>query len=124
MSVPGGLLTGCNAGTFNAARIKGTHTAMKSGMIAAESLFEHLSNGGEAGQTLSQYDEAFRASWAGVELQKTRSFGPAIHKFGAWLGGIYTWTDQVIFRGNLPTLHDQKPDHTYMKPASEFEKIS
>ena len=123
MSVPGGLLTGCNAGTFNAARIKGTHTAMKSGMIAAETVCEHLSKGGDAGQTLSQYDEAFRASWAGIELQKTRSFGPALHKFGAWLGGIYTWTDQVIFRGNLPTLRDKNPDHSYMKPASEFEKI-
>ncbi len=124
MTVPGGLLIGCNAGTFNAARIKGTHTAMKSGMVAAETLFEHLSSGGEAGQTLDQYDEAFRTSWAGAELQKTRSFGPAIHKFGAWLGGIHSWLDQVIFRGKLPTLHDDKADHTYMKPASEFEEIS
>lgn len=123
MSIPGGLLTGCDAGTFNAAKIKGTHTAMKSGIVAAETLFKHLSNGGEAGQTLTQYDEAFRASWAGTELQKTRSFGPAIHKFGAWLGGTYTWVDQVIFRGHLPTLHDKTPDHAYMKPASEFEKI-
>lgn len=97
---------------------------MKSGMVAAETLFEHLSSGGEAGQTLDQYDEAFRTSWAGAELQKTRSFGPAIHKFGAWLGGIHSWLDQVIFRGKLPTLHDDKADHTYMKPASEFEKIS
>ena len=124
MSVPGGLITGCNAGTFNAARIKGTHTAMKSGIIAAETLFEHLSKGGEAGQTLSQFDDAFRSSWAGAELKKTRSFGPAIHKFGAWLGGTYTWIDQVIFRGHLPTLHDKTPDHAYMKPASEFEKIT
>ena len=124
MSVPGGLITGCNAGTFNAARIKGTHTAMKSGIIAAETLFEHLSKGGAAGQTLSQFDDAFRSSWAGAELKKTRSFGPAIHKFGAWLGGTYTWIDQVIFRGHLPTLHDKTPDHAYMKPASEFEKIT
>jgi len=124
MSVPGGLLTGCDAGTFNAARIKGTHTAMKSGMIAAETLFNHLSGGGEGGQTLSQYDDAFRASWAGQELKKARSFGAAIHKFGAWLGGTYTWLDQVIFRGNLPTLHDKTPDHAQMKKASEFEKIS
>ena len=123
MSVPGGLITGCDAGTFNAARIKGTHTAMKSGMVAAETLFNHLSAGGAAGETLSQYDDAFRASWAGKELKKTRSFGPAIHKFGAWLGGTYTWIDQVFFRGHLPTLRDTTPDHAYMKPASEFEKI-
>jgi len=124
MSVPGGLLTGCDAGTFNAAKIKGTHTAMKSGIVAAETLFAHLSSGGEAGQTLSKYDDAFRASWAGAELKKARSFGPAIHKFGNWLGGTYTWVDQVIFRGHLPTLRDKTPDHAYMKPASEFEKIN
>ena len=123
MSVPGGLLTGCDAGTFNAAKIKGTHTAMKSGIIAAETLFDHLSKAGQGGQVLSQYDKAFRESWAGTELKKARSFGPAIHKLGAWLGGTYTWIDQVIFRGHLPTLHDKTPDHAYMKPASEFKKI-
>jgi len=58
MSVPGGLLVGCDAGTFNAAKIKGTHTAMKSGIVAAETLFNHLSNDGKGGETLSQYDEA------------------------------------------------------------------
>ena len=61
MSLPGALLVGCDAGTLNFAKIKGTHTAMKSGMIAAETLFDHLSNGGEGGQTLSQFDDAFRS---------------------------------------------------------------
>lgn len=124
MSVPGGLLVGCDAGTLNFAKIKGTHTAMKSGMVAAEVLFEHLSGGGAAGETLHQFDTAFRESWAGKELKKSRSFGPAIHKFGAWLGGTYNWIDQVIARGLLPTLHDNVPDHAQLKPAAEQEKIN
>ena len=123
LSLPGGLLVGCDAGTLNFAKIKGTHTAMKSGMIAAEVLFEHLSNGGEAGRTLSQYDAAFRASWAGKELKKSRSFGPALHKFGAWLGGTYNYIDQIL-GGILPTLRDNTPDHAQLKKASECEKIS
>jgi len=123
MSLPGALLIGCNAGTLNFAKIKGTHTAMKSGMVAAEVLFEHLSGGGEAGQTLSQYDEAFRNSWAGKELKKSRSFGPAMHKFGAWLGGTYNYIDQVFFRGFLPTLRDDTPDHVQMKKAADCNTI-
>lgn len=123
MSFPGGLLVGCDAGTLNFAKIKGTHTAMKSGMVAAETLFDHLSNGGAAGATLSQYDEAFRSSWAGKELKSSRSFGPALHKFGAWLGGTYNWIDQVIFRGHFITLRDDTPDHTQLKPAADCEKI-
>ncbi len=122
MSLPGALLVGCDAGTLNFAKIKGTHTAMKSGMIAAETLFEHLSNGGEGGKILSQFDEAFRTSWAGQELKKSRSFGPALHKFGPWMGGIYNYIDQVL-GGILPTLRDNTPDHTQLKKASECEKI-
>ena len=123
MSLPGALLIGCDAGTLNFAKIKGTHTAMKSGMVAAEVLFKHLSNGGEAGQTLSQYDEAFRSSWAGQELKKSRSFGPAMHKFGSWLGGTYNYIDQVIFRGFLPTLRDNTPDHAQLKKAADCKTI-
>ena len=122
MSLPGALLVGCDAGTLNFAKIKGTHTAMKSGMVAAETLFEHLSGGGEGGQTLTQFDEAFRSSWAGQELKKSRSFGPALHKFGPWFGGIYNYIDQVL-GGMLPTLRDNTPDHSQLKKASECEKI-
>lgn len=121
MSLPGGLLVGCDAGTLNFAKIKGTHTGMKSGMVAAQTLFDHLSSGGKGGETLSQFDEAFRASWAGKELKASRSFGPALHKFGAWLGGTYNYIDQVFFRGHLPTLRDNTPDHTQLKKASECE---
>ena len=122
MSLPGALLVGCDAGTLNFAKIKGTHTAMKSGMVAAETLFEHLSGGGEGGQTLTQFDEAFRSSWAGQELKKSRSFGPALHKFGPWFGGIYNYIDQVL-GGMLPTLRDNTADHSQLKKASECEKI-
>ena len=123
MSMPGALLVGCDAGTLNFAKIKGTHTAMKSGIVAAEVLFEHLSGGGQGGETLSQFDQAFRSSWAGKELKKSRSFGPALHKFGAWLGGTYNYIDQIL-GGFLPTLRDHKPDHLQLKKASECEKIA
>ena len=123
MSLPGALLIGCNAGTLNFSKIKGTHTAMKSGMVAAEVLFEHLTGSGEASQTLSQYDQAFRESWAGQELKKSRSFGPAMHKFGAWLGGSYNYIDQVFFRGFLPTLRDNTPDHSQLKKAADCKTI-
>lgn len=122
MSFPGGLLVGCDAGTLNSAKIKGTHTAMKSGMVAAQTLFDHLSTDGAAGLTLSQFDTAFRSSWAGKELKKTRSFSPALHKFGAWLGGTYGYIEQIL-GGFVPTIRDNKADHTQMKKASECEKI-
>ncbi len=124
MSMPGALLIGCDAGTLNFAKIKGTHTAMKSGMIAAETLFAHLSGGGEAGQTLSQFDEAFRNSWAGKELKASRKFGPAMHKFGMYMGGVFNYIDQVFFRGHLPfNIRDNHPDHSQMKKASDCKKI-
>lgn len=122
MSMPGALLVGCDAGTLNFAKIKGTHTGMKSGMIAAETLFHHLSNGGEGGQDLTQFDDAFRNSWAGKELKKSRSFGPALHKFGPWLGGTYNYIDQIL-GGLLPNLRDDTPDYAQLKPAADCEKI-
>jgi len=125
MSVPGGLLVGCNAGTLNFAKIKGTHTAMKSGMVAAQVLFEQLSNGGEAGKDLTQFNEAFRDSWAGKELKASRNFGPAMHKWGSYLGGTFNYIDQVLFRGKMPiTLRDNHADHAQLKKASECEKIA
>ena len=123
MSLPGALLVGCNAGTLNFAKIKGTHTAMKSGMVAAETVFAHLDSGGEAGQTLSQFDESFRSSWAGKELKASRSFGPALHKFGAYGGGIYNYIDQVFFRGHLPTIRDDVADHTQLKKRLSVKKL-
>lgn len=124
MSMPGALLVGCDAGTLNFAKIKGTHTAMKSGMVAAEVLFEHLKADGAEGQLLSHFDQRFRDSWAGQELHESRNFGPAMHKFGMLMGGAYNYLDQKLFQGKLSfTLHDTKPDYAQMKPAAQSRKI-
>ncbi len=125
MSMPGGLLVGCDAGTLNFAKIKGTHTAMKSGMVAAETLFAALTNEGAAGKDLQQFDEHFRQSWAGEEIYRSRNFGPALHKFGLYLGSAFNYLDQGLCHGRLPfTLHDTQPDHCALKPASQCQQIS
>lgn len=124
MSFPGGLLVGDDAGTLNFARIKGSHTAMKSGIIAAETLFEALSNGAEGHDDLTQYAENFDQSWLNEELTKWRNFGPLVHKFGGIIGGALSFIDQGIFQGKLPwTLSDKTPDHETLKPAADMPKI-
>lgn len=124
MHFPGGLLVGCNAGTLNFAKIKGTHTAMKSGMLAAEEIFAALQAGDPGGKDLSGYDERFQNSWVYEELQASRNFGPALHKFGSLIGGAFNFIDQNIFRGKLPvTLRDNHPDYAQMRPASEFSPL-
>jgi electron-transferring-flavoprotein dehydrogenase len=130
MSFPGGLLVGCDAGTLNFAKIKGSHTAMKSGMIAAETVFAALTQeaaGGQnaaGGQDLLAYDSAFRASWLHEELRASRNFGAALHRFGTLLGGAYNWVDQNIFGGRLPfALADAQPDHLSLQPAAESRPI-
>lgn len=124
MHFPGGLLVGCNAGTLNFAKIKGTHTAMKSGMLAAEEIFAAVQAGDTGGKDLSGYAERFQNSWVYEELQASRNFGPALHKFGSLMGGAFNFIDQNIFRGKLPvTLRDDQPDYAQMRPASEFSSI-
>ncbi|MEH6578990.1 MAG: electron transfer flavoprotein-ubiquinone oxidoreductase [Amphritea sp.] len=123
MTMPGALLLGCDAGTLNFSKIKGTHTAMKSGMIAAETIFESLSTGDEGGHDLSLYADYFKESWLYEELYKSRNFGPALHKYGTMLGGAINYVDQNIF--SLPfTIHDDKADFSQMKPASECTPIN
>ena len=124
MHFPGGLLVGCNAGTLNFAKIKGTHTAMKSGMLAAEEIFAALQSGDTGGKDLSGYAERFQNSWVYEELQASRNFGPALHKFGSLMGGAFNFIDQNIFGGKLPvTLRDNHVDYAQMRPASEFSPI-
>ena len=124
MSLPGALLIGCDAGTMNFAKIKGSHTAMKSGMLAAETLFEAITNGDQGKQDLLAYGEKFKQSWLHEELYKARNFGAAMHKFGMWLGGAFNWFDQNIFGGKLPvTLKDNTPDYAQLKPAAQMPKI-
>jgi electron-transferring-flavoprotein dehydrogenase len=125
MTFPGGLLVGCNAGTLNFAKIKGNHTAMKSGLLAAETLMEVLSNPDEkGGQDLTQYSENFKTSWLYKELFGSRNFGAALHKFGIFMGGAFNTLEQNIFRGNMfINLKDNKTDHSQLKLASECEPI-
>ena len=124
MHFPGGLLIGCDAGTLNFASIKGGHTAMKSGMLAAETVHAALSQSDEGGRDLDQYEERMRDSWLYEELKEHRNFGPAMHKFGPLMGGAFNWLSQVIFRGRLPlTLHDKKLDYQCLKPAADCTPI-
>ncbi|MNZ51208.1 Electron transfer flavoprotein-ubiquinone oxidoreductase [compost metagenome] len=124
MVFPGGALIGCDLGTLNFAKIKGSHTAMKSGMLAAEAIVEALGAGREGGDELNNYVKAFEDSWLYDELFRSRNFGPAIHKFGAILGGAFNFVDQNLFGGKIPlTLHDNKPDYACLKPAAACAKI-
>jgi electron-transferring-flavoprotein dehydrogenase len=124
MVFPGGLLIGCDAGTLNFAKIKGTHTAMKSGVLAGEVVATALINGSEGGARLTAFETAFRESWLYQELYQARNFGPALHRFGMWGGGLFNYLDQSWFKGRLPvTLHDLKPDYTQLLPASQSNKI-
>ncbi|WP_432696070.1 electron transfer flavoprotein-ubiquinone oxidoreductase [Marinobacterium sp. YM272] len=124
MTFPGGLLVGCDAGTLNFSKIKGSHTAMKSGMLAAEAVFEALQSGDQGGSELHRYSELFKQSWLYDELYRSRNFGPAMHRFGQMLGGAFNYIDQNWFAGRIPlTLHDNHPDHGRMKPASECQPI-
>lgn len=123
MAFPGGILIGDNAGTLNFAKIKGTHTAMKSGMIAAETIMAAF-GGDRANDELTEYEANYKASWAWRELHQQRNFGPAQHKWGNFLGSAYAFIDLNIFNGKLPwTLSDPKPDYAQMEPADQCKKI-
>jgi len=124
MSFPGGLLLGCNAGTLTFSKIKGTHTAMKSGMMGAEAVFEAL-NAGKSGEEITSFEDRFKDSWLYKELYKDRNFGPSIHKFGPIIGGGLAYLEQNILGRSLPfTLHDTVADHDTMKPAADCKPIS
>jgi electron-transferring-flavoprotein dehydrogenase len=123
LSFPGGVLVGCDAGFLNGVKIKGAHTALKSGMLAAETIFEMLGDDA-APAALTAYDDAVRESWLYDELSRARNFGPALHKFGNFLGAAFTFVDQNIFRGKLPfTLRNPQPDHETLLPASDATVI-
>ena len=125
MSMPGALLIGCNAGTLNFAKIKGNHTAMKSGMVAAETLINESLNKNTAGADLTEYETRFKNSWLSEELYQSRNFGAAIHKFGIFLGAAFNAIDQNMFSGRLPVnLKDEKPDHATLKTSSDSKEIT
>ena len=119
MYMPGALLVGCDAGTLNMPKIKGSHTAMKSGMIAAETVFEHLNQQ----KDLAIYEEKFNKSWVYEELYAARNVKPSF-SWGLLLGIIFTGLDQIIFRGKLPfTLRHKHADHETLKDAKDMPKI-
>ncbi|MBU2863296.1 electron transfer flavoprotein-ubiquinone oxidoreductase [Reinekea forsetii] len=123
MHFPGGLLIGCDAGTMNGAKIKGSHTAMKSGILAADTIFNQIDEA-DYGKDLTQFSEAFAASSLQKELHLQRNFSPAQHKWGNILGSAYVFIDINIFKGKLPwTMTDPVPDHATLKPASECKEI-
>jgi electron-transferring-flavoprotein dehydrogenase len=125
MTFPGGLIVGCDAGTLNFAKIKGSHTAMKSGMVAADVLHEALTAQQKIGEEITAYTEKFEQSWAYNELHMQRNFGPAQHKFGNLVGSAYAFIDINIFNGGLPwTMRDPVPDYAQLKPAAECSKIN
>ena len=124
MVFKGGALIGCDLGTLNFAKIKGSHTAMKSGMLAAEAVAERLFAESEGGDELTAYVDSFKSSWLYEELFASRNFGAAIHKYGAIIGGGFNWFDQNILGGKMPfTLHDTKPDYACLKLAADCKKI-
>jgi electron-transferring-flavoprotein dehydrogenase len=123
LTFPGGLLAGDDAGFLNASRIKGTHTAMKSGMLAAESVFAALAAGRE-GDEVAAYPEAIRASWLQEELHRARNFKPFMAK-GLYFGSLMVGVDQVLFRGKAPwTLRHAHADHETLRPKSESKPIA
>ncbi|MEL0037705.1 MAG: electron transfer flavoprotein-ubiquinone oxidoreductase, partial [Halieaceae bacterium] len=125
MHFPGGLLIGCDAGTLNSVKIKGNHTAMKSGMLAAETVMAALDSDSDYRANLAEYQQRLKQSWLGKELYTTRNFAGFMHKFGYMLGAAMVWLDQTLFGGRLPfTLHDTKPDHACLKTAAESKAIN
>ena len=119
---PGGALVGCDAGFLNASRIKGSHAAMKTGMLAAEAAFDAIV-AGRGQDELHAYTSAFEHSWLHEELHVARNFKPAMSK-GLYTGTLLVGIDQVVFRGKAPwTLHHAHADHECLRPASEFEPI-
>ena len=119
---PGGALVGCDAGYLNASRIKGSHAAIKTGMLAAEAAYDAIV-AGRSGDELSAYPEAFEASWLFDELNKARNFKQWFKK-GRTVGTLMTGIEQFVLRGHIPwTIHRDKPDHVNLRPAAECSPI-
>ena len=138
LTFPGGCLIGDDAGFLNFSKIKGSHTAMKSGMLCGEAVFEAIAAGVAKGgdlavarvtegedhfdKELTAYTEKYNNSWLKEELYSSRNFGPAMHKFGQWIGGAFNFIDQNVFKVPF-TLHDLKQDFAVLKTvdASTFK---
>ena len=119
---PGGALVGCDAGFLNVSRIKGSHAAIKTGMLAGEAAYEAVAAGRQHDE-LTAFPEAFEKSWLHTELNKDRNFKNWF-KYGLTVGTVMNGFEQLVLRGNIPwTLRRDKPDHAYLKPAAECQPI-
>ncbi|MDG4596312.1 MAG: electron transfer flavoprotein-ubiquinone oxidoreductase [Candidatus Contendobacter sp.] len=118
---PGGALVGDTAGFLNMPKIKGTHTAMKSGMVAAEAMFAAVAAGRGADE-VAEYPEALRHSWLWEELYQVRNIKPSF-SWGLWAAIAYSALDTYVFRGKAPWTFHHKPDHAKLKKASECPRI-
>jgi electron-transferring-flavoprotein dehydrogenase len=128
LTFPGGALIGCSAGFVNLPRIKGSHNAMKTGMLAAEAAFEALKGGSAGGDELAAYPEAFKTSWSFKDLWKVRNVKPALG-YGMWLGtlvgGIHMWLNDLGLGFLVPwTTRHTKADHESLKPAAQCKPIA
>jgi electron-transferring-flavoprotein dehydrogenase len=126
LAFPGGGLIGCAAGFVNVPRIKGTHNAMKSAMLAAEAAYDALQNG-RAGDELVEYEAAYRASWVYRDLSRVKNVKPLWSKFGLigglTLGGLDMWFNQLFGVSLFGTMKHGKPDHATLKPADKTKPI-
>ena len=119
MHMPGALIIGCDAGTLNMPKIKGSHTAMKSGIIAAETICEYI----QSNKPLSNFEIKFKNSWLYKELYQARNVKPSFN-WGLIVAILFTGIDQIIFRGNMPfTLKHKHADHETLLPISKVKKI-
>jgi electron-transferring-flavoprotein dehydrogenase len=121
LTFPGGLLIGDTAGFLNVPKIKGTHTAMKSGMTAAEALFDALADEGLV--EVKSYPERLRQTWVWDELYRVRNIRPSF-RWGLWGGMAYSAVDTYLFQGKAPWTLRNHADHTALKPASQFRAIA
>ena len=122
LTFPGGMLIGDAAGTVNVPKIKGTHTAMKTGMVAAEAVAEALSDDGPA--ELTRYPELLQRSWLWEELHSVRNIRPGFAKFGFWGGLLHAGIDTYLFRGKAPwTLRHKHADNEVTLEADMAPKI-
>jgi electron-transferring-flavoprotein dehydrogenase len=119
---PGGVLVGCEAGYLNSSRIKGSHAAIKTGMLAAQAAFDAVTAGRQHDE-LTAYPELFEKSWLREELDKSRNFKQWFKK-GRGIATVMTGIEQFLLGGRMPwTLHREKPDHVYLKPAAQCKPI-
>ena len=123
LTFPGGALIGCDAGFLNASRIKGSHAAIKSGMMAAEAAYDAVDANRRADE-LTAYSQAFEQSWLHEELHKARNFKPWMSK-GLYTGTLMVGIDQIVFGGKAPwTLHNRHADHECLRPAANYQPIA